>query len=382
MTTFIEDSPRNVLEWIPQAVGAGHSSAAVLSPWATPFLHPSGAGKKAGIEKRARALRDAHVKYWVDPMTHALQMPGVGDYRYYSQFNLWGGPRGDVTDPVYREEHVRRVFRLQDDLGAPHLGPTLLLNTGLSNSSSLALDLARVGRQRSDSAHLSVAGSGSFWSSGADLDSHIGALASLEPRGWFLSFTHAGDDLPPAHTPEEIAGICRTTRALSEYAPVYVSHGDLAALPAIAAGAFGVGTGWDKRQRVIRQTDYQARIIGGHASWYERPTILGLMGTLSTRDGALLKAQAPDLLAVLGGHPAPGPGEAFAHHVAQLHALVGGILAAGGYEARFRTLDAMYGKAESAWSQYATRTGARNFASSWVTPFRAGLRIYARSEGW
>ena len=55
-----------------------------------------------------------------------LQMGGVGDFRYYDEFDLWGGPRGDLTTHANRDEHVRKVFDVQDSLGAPHLAPTVL----------------------------------------------------------------------------------------------------------------------------------------------------------------------------------------------------------------------------------------------------------------
>ncbi|MDJ0378917.1 hypothetical protein [Cryobacterium sp. PH31-L1] len=339
-------------------------------------------GVKPGIEKRAEKLREAGVDYWFDPMTHALQMPGVGDYRYYSGYSLWGGPQGDITDPAYRDEHIRRVFHMQKTLEAPLLAPTVLLHTGLSNTSSLALELSRNCRDLGEAVTLSIAGSGSFWASKSDLDAHIGSLVALEPAGWFITFTHPGEDLPPSFTAEEIAGVCRTVRALSEYAQVYVSHGDFAALPAVAAGAYAVGTGWDKRQRMSRYGDYGARESGGQARWYARPTLKGLLGTLSVNEGALLLAQAPRLAQSLGGLPAPGPGEAFQHHVAQLQSAVHDLATAGGYEDRYLKLDDMYSGAKAAWALVSSRTGIRNHADKWIDPLQAGLRKYGHSEGW
>jgi hypothetical protein len=383
MTTMIEDSPRPFQAgWMTEAVNAGYSAGAVLNPWATPYLHRGGSGNKPGVVKRAEELRDANVGYWFDPMTHALQMPGVGDFRYYAEFDLWGGPRGDVTDAAYRDEHVNRVFRIQKELKAPLLAPTLLLHTGLSNVSALALDLARASHNTAPEAAFAIAGSGSFWSSGTDLDAHVGSLLSLQPQGWFLTFTHPGGDLPPAFTAAEIAGVCRTVRALSEYAPVYISHGDIAALPAVAAGAFAVGSGWDKRQRISRYGDYEVRVASGQASWYVRPTFRGLMATLTVNEGALLQAQDSKLATALGGLPAPGAKEAFLHHVRELAHMVNTVASAADYEAKFRRLDAMYTTASTAWANYARVTGSRNNSDRWIVPLQAGLREYGRSEGW
>lgn len=134
MTTLIEDSPRAFqAKWIVDAVMAGHAQGAVLTPWATPWHHRGGPGKKPGIRERAQELAGDAVPIWFDATTHALQMGGVGDFRYYDEFDLWGGPRGDLSTAANRDEHVRKVFDVQDSLAARHLGPTVLLHTGLSH---------------------------------------------------------------------------------------------------------------------------------------------------------------------------------------------------------------------------------------------------------
>jgi hypothetical protein len=312
-------------------------------------------------------------------------MPGVGDFRYYAEYNLWGGPVGDLTQDAYRREHARRVFRHQEELGAPYLAPAPLLPSGLNNVSTLALETAKVALELQPSSHLTIAGVGTFWSDGRDLDAHIGALAALEPSGWFVSFVQPDSDLPPKMTADEVFGVCRTVRALSEYAPVHVSHGDFAALPAVAAGASTVGTGWDKRQRVVSYTDYAPRVVGtGVASWYERPTLLGLLGTLERADGALLAQQAPALAARLGGLPTvPGPKPSFLHHVAQLDAAARRIRGAGpSYKDRYDELDAMYSYASTNWAAVRASTGIRDRSGTWVAPYQQGLRMYAQSEGW
>lgn len=386
MTTFIEDSPRSFQSgWIANACTAGNTTGAVLTPWASPYIHRGGPGLKPGIENRVEELRNAGVPVWFDATTHALQMPGVGDFRYYAEFNLWGGPVGDLTQDAYRREHVRRVFKHQLALATPLVAPSPLLPSGLNNVSTLALETAKVALELQPTSWLTIAGVGTFWSDGRDLDAHVGALAALAPAGWFISFVQPDNELPPKLTADEVYGICRTVRALSEYAPVHVSHGDFAALPAVAAGATTVGTGWDKRQRVVSFTDYVTRAESrGQASWYERPTLLGLLGTLEKKaDGALLMQQDAVLAARLGGlPPVPGPKESFRHHVAQLDTAVRRIQSAGSYRQRYDELDRMYVEAATNWAALRVATGLRDRTSIWVTPYQQGLRMYAQSEGW
>jgi hypothetical protein len=385
MTTFIEDSARNLTGWISDAVAAGTASAAVLTPWVSPYPH--GIGVKRGFTLRAQEFRDYGIPCWFDPATHALQMPGVGDFRFYHDFDLWGGPIGDLTTDGNRREHVRRVFRRQDEIGAVHLAPAPLLATGLNNLSMLALETSRVAIEQHSDAWLTIAGTGSFWSDGSDLDAHVGGLAALQPAGWFISFVHPNSDMPPKLTAEEIYGISRTVRALAEHAPVHVSHGDFAALPAVAAGATSVGTGWDKSQRAVAYTNYAARPlpVPGKQSggWLERSTLRVLLGSLSKSDGALLQRQDPRLAARLGGLPvAPGAKDSFPHHAVQLDAAVRQVEVGVDYEARCRQLDVMYTQAARGWAALQTSTGIRDQSARWVTPLQQGLRLYAAGEGW
>jgi len=387
MTTYIEDSPRtNLAGWIIEAHAAGTALGAIVTPWASPYVHVAGPGPKPGINERVAKFTQAGMPYWFDPMTHALQMPGVGDWQYYRQYSLWGGPTGDLTSDALRRDHVQRVFQVQDEIAARHLAPTPLLQSGLSNLSTLALETSRVALELQPDTWLTIAGASTFWSDGADLDAHVGALAILQPSGWFLTFVQPDHELPPAVVADEVYGLARTVRALSEYAPVHISHGDFAALPAIAAGATTVGTGWDKRQRVVAYSDYGPRpapVPGQIGAWFERPTVLGLLGSLENRDGVLLGRQEPALAAALGGLPsAPGAKSAYLHHVAQLDLAVTRVQGAGGPESRFRELDAMYTQASTNWAAVRASTGIRDQSGAWVAPFQQGLRMYARDEGW
>lgn len=384
MTLYIEDSPRpKLVAWMKGAIVRGQASAVVLDPWLSPFNHRTG-NVKPGLAVRTAELSAQGIPFWFDPMTHVLDMPGARDLAYYAEYDLWVGNRGDLTTPPLREEHARRTVQLQRSIGARTLAPTTLLPTGLNNRSTIALDLARMTLEEDAKAFLSVAGLGTFWADGSDLDAHVGALAALAPSGWFLSFAQPTNDPPARLTAEQVFGICRTVRALSENAPVYISHGDFAGLPAIAAGAFGVGTGWDKRQRVVSFPDYGPRDPDSQGRWNKRPAFAGLLGTLTEREGALLGQQDRALANRLGGLPNPPQvPQIFEKHVEQLSLAVGQVVAAGAtYEPRFRELNAMYDSARANWAAVSRATGITDLSRLWVDPFQNGLRMYARSEGW
>lgn len=384
MTTRIEDSPRaHLAKWIAEAVRSGDSQGAIVTPWATPSTHVGGAGKKPGLIQRAGELAADGVTVWFDPMTHALQIPAVGDFRYYSQYDLWGGPSGDLSSESYVQEHVARVFLVQDQISAPHLAPTVLLHTGLSPASVTALELSREAVRLDSHAMLTIAGTPSFWMSGSALDAHVGALLSLKPGGWNLSVVRPDTGVPVATSPEEVHGVCRTARALSDHATVHMSHGDLAGLPAVAAGAATLGTGWDQRQRVCATADYAARAQkAGGGGWFLRPTLRTLLGCVSDNEAIVLTSRDPGLATRLGGIPPSGPREVFDHHVHLLAEVIRDIASRASYEDRYRRLVELYEDASRGWVSVDRAASPSTSAKQWVDPHLAGLMLYGATEGW
>jgi len=336
-----------------------------------------------GAEAMAAALHDVGAEVWFDAMTHGLQMPNVGDFRFYDDFDLWSGTPGNLWTAADQEDHVRRVFALQSRLGARHLGPAILLHHPVSETSQSALELSQTAMDVDDECWLSIAGTSAFWSSTPSaLDAHIGALAQIEPAGWFLTVARHMSVLPGDAGHEEIYGLCRTVRALSEYAPVYISHGDLAALPAVAAGATSIGTGWDPRQRVCAFSSYTARDASTEGgNWYQRPTLRGLLGSLKPNEAAILSSQDPALAHRLGPLPAPGAHEAFNLHLEVLNELVSDLSALD-HEGAYRSLTSAYQAAQAEWPRVEMITGTPQGADSWITPFLAGLGRYGADEGW
>src|SRR5215203_1085570 len=135
MTIWIEDTARNVLAaWGGETYSRGSASTAVLSPFCTPKEQD---WKQSGRQTVDR-LRDAGLDIWFDPETHALQMPNVGFFRYYSSWDLWSAAPGSLGSEADMRDHVQRVFATQDELGVPHLAPTVLLHSPQSLTSQQA----------------------------------------------------------------------------------------------------------------------------------------------------------------------------------------------------------------------------------------------------
>lgn len=380
MTLLIEDTARNNLAlWTADAVNAGTAEGAVLSAFATPRVNTG--YKQSGAQTIARLKADG-ATVWFDPMTHALQMPNVGDLRYYADWDLWGGITGALSTDADRTDHVRRVFELQDQLGTPHLAPTILLHSSQSTTSQRALELAQAAVGQDPGCYLSIAGDSAFWSGGTSLDAHVGALAQLEPGGWFCTVVRNLPVLPVPAAAEEVHGLCRTVRSFSEDGPVHVSHGDLAALPAVVAGATSVGTGWDPRQRVCAYTTYAPRdATGDGGQWFVQSTLAGLLSLLGRADAQILAAQNPALAtALLPGQVPPGPSEAFLHHASVLSDLVTRLT--GGGQTAYTDLLGLYQSARTSWPTVATTIGRPNSADAWLRELEAGLRRFGATEGW
>jgi len=120
----------------------------------------------------------------------------------------------------------------------------------------------------------------------------------------------------------------------------------------------------------------------GGGSWYERPTLQALLGSLMTNEAHVLMARDPALATRLGGLPAPGAEEAFQHHAKVLSAVVGDISSQVGYEARYRHLMTLYHTATLEWPGIQAITGARHGADAWISALYDGLALYGKTEGW
>lgn len=383
MSTIIQDTARNTLvRWTGNALRGGYARGAALSPFTSPV---EGNGYKRSALATSEAIRSAGGEFWLDPMTHALNMPRAGDFRFYDDWDLWSGTRGDFSTPSLARTHIERVFAVQAQLQAPALAPTLLVSYPDTPRSQAALDMSAEAVRQVPTAWLTIAGDQQFWSSGAELDAHVGALDQLQPAGWLLTIARGDNAMPPAATPEEIFGLMRTTYALSQDRPVRIAFGDVAALPAVAAGAESVGTGWDMRQRLCAYQDFEERQAdagGGGGAWYQRPTLRGLMGGLSNGEYDVLVSERPTLaLRLTPGTIGPQAEQAFAHHATVLTAVIDDLRSRSGQD-RVDTLRAAYVAAIGEWPEVQRVTSTRLAASRWNIPFLQGLELFRDSEGW
>jgi hypothetical protein len=381
MTLIIEDTVRNNLAaWAVDAANDGLATGVVISPFSSPVASNN---YKPGAQGIVDRLQAAGVEVLVDPETHALQMPAVGDFRYYDDWPFWAQRRGALADRGEMEDHVQRVFAEQDRLGVPRLAPTILLHSPQSPASERALELADVAIELDDGAHLAIAGDAAFWEAGPNLDAHVGALAQLEAPRWSLTVVRPSTVLATPAREEELYGLCRTARALSEDADVHISHGDLAGLPAIAAGARTLGTGWDPRQRVSAYASYEARGAGEGGQWFSQITFEGLLSHVVRSEAELLYAQDSALARRLlpGALPPAGPQEAFEQHASVLSRVVGqlsGMTADRAYgELRDR-----YAAASADWPIVAAALGVPSRATSWLRGLSGGLQLYGQTEGY
>lgn len=238
------------LGWLVRSVSSGAASGSVMSPFSTPRVaqprNPSG-------REVAQAVSGAGGEVIFDPTTHAFSLTGINKRDFYDTWELWG-PSGEGLDSSARQvEHVERVYLRQDELGAPHLAPTVTLDSPAGLAAAQALATARVARGLDRGTWQALAGTRSFWASGAGLDAFVGSLAALRSPTWVLTVVNeiVVDNTPDLVATEAFEGLLRTVHSLSTRARVIIANADLAGLPAVAAGADSIGSGWDRSQRTF-----------------------------------------------------------------------------------------------------------------------------------
>lgn len=380
---ILHDSPRNCVNaFAKAAVDAGRPVSVFLNPWASRWPELGNASYE--LRAKRQRLEDDGIPAWFDPMTHILNVNGVGDFRYYNDYPLWGtGPRGALDTAAARRRHFRAVARIQDELRAPHLMPTRLLHAGASSESQTALDLARESQSEFPEAWQTVAGTPAFWESD-DLDAHIGALAQVPAAGWVLHVVRSSYELPADFTDDEVFGLMRSVLALAQRTPVMVAYGDLAALPAVSVGASAVGTGWDQQQRNCGFDNYGARASGDEpgGSWYTRGTMQALLATLTQRQSVLLQQSEPALHAQLGGPAVFRAREVFLHHLGVLQDAMQALQSQPSANASTQLMTQTYRAAEAAWDRVQAVTSVAPGKLKWIRPLLVATDRLRASEGW
>lgn len=294
MPIAIHDSGRTgKLGWAEQAVTACGVRRVILNPFETP---PDRLPRRPAASECVSQLTALGAEVLLDPTTHALHSTS-NQFDVYDRWDLWPRNIRQVSTQANAQDHVQRCLAHQRALGVPALVPTPALSTPTSNMSRLAIEMMQTGLGLDGSAIVSIAGQPNFWASEAALDAFVGEVAQLRPREVILTVVHTESAYPVRLDPRATHGVCRTTHALSLRSEVTLAHGDFAGLPAVAAGATYLGTGWDLGQR--RLTPDNTVRVDSPRRTASRYTHRGLLAVLKGPEGERLRDGNPQLSAQL-----------------------------------------------------------------------------------
>jgi hypothetical protein len=371
-------------KWCVDAVSGGSADGVVLNPFATPRVaeprHPS-------ASELAQAVRGAKGEVVFDAMTHALFLPNTNRRDFYDAWELWGPAGANLDGAAHQLSHVERVFDRQTQVSGPHLAPTLQLQSPQSPNACVARDLARVARGLDRECWQSLVGTRSFWSAGPHLDAYVGSLAALRAPVWMITVANelVVDHVPDLTDTAAFAGLCRTVHSLSLRSRVIVAYGDFAGLPAVAAGADTVGSGWDRAQRTFDPLAFRVDSDPGiriPASYVTQ----GRLNSVLRRDTAeaIERWDAARARTIRGGPMPPSDQAQRMHHLLQLRSAVEQIIAAGSRQDRVDELRNRYRAAAAAYDSLIAdlRPVVREAdKTAWAVNPASALEAYARSEG-
>ena len=279
-------------------------------------------------------------------------------------------------------DHVKRAIGESQGLGLTPIAPTVVLESSASPEAAQALAMAADATSLAEKIGLAIVGTGSFWSQGRLLDDYVGQVAQLRPSVVMLTVMRSQLDYPPAAGRAEVSGLCRSVYSLSRRTEVIVQHSDLFGLPALAAGATAIGTGWDLRQRIAAETAYIAatRILRSG----QRVTYRSLYGALRRRPAEALYARNRVLSDQLVPGPLPlGPLGHWEHHIGTLDLLATAATFQPQPRDRVVGLRAAYAAALAEFGRVDRLIQPRSpAAASWIQPVDAGLGDFASGEGW
>ncbi len=385
MSLLIQDGRRGGhLRWATQAIGAGVADGVVINPFHTPRVavprHYSGS-------RVVDDVRAAGGEAIFDPSTHARLLPTSNDTCHYDTWQLWG-PSGIGLDTDSRRlEHLERVFARQDELGTVPLAPTLTLDSPSGVDADHALRTAQLARGLRVKAGQALVGRRSFWRAGPDLDVFIGQIVALRSPLWCLTVVNdiVADNQPDMTDTAAFVGLLRTVHSLSQRSRVVVCYADYAGVPALAAGAETLTTGWDRGMRYFDPRSFQITSNG-----IQIPASYVTQGGL----GAVLRRDTGDAITRLGDPPAtrlrggPMPADDTAersHHLRQLQQLASQVTSHG--RARRRRVAELRGFYEQSTRDFNALIGAlprrtlnEGHRKRWIDDPYAVLREYARAE--
>jgi hypothetical protein len=188
------------------------------------------------------------------------------------------------------------------------------------------------------------------------------------------------DNVPDLADTDAFAGLLRTVHSLSLRSRVIVCHADYTGVPAVAAGASDVGTGWDRGMRFFDPRSFQATTDG-----IQIPASYVTQGGL----GAVLRRDAGDAITRLLGDAAATAlrgGPMPPNDLRQLSDLVQRVNAHGtARDMRVQELRAFYEQAirdfEGLLARLPRSTLQENSRRRWLDQPLDVLEAYALAEG-
>jgi hypothetical protein len=385
MSLYIQDGRRGGhLGWVLQAIAAGVADGVIISAFHTPAVKVPRHSAGATVADEVAKLNGGVI---FDANTHARLLTGSDDVIHYDTWQLWGPAGvGLDTDPR-RLEHLERVFDRQRQLGARALAPTLTVDDPYGPAATQALRTAQLAAGLDPNCWQSVAGRRSFWRTGHALDAYVGELAALRAPGWALTLVNdvVADPAPDLAETEAFVGLLRTVHSLSQRSRVIICHADYAGVPAIAAGASDLGTGWDRGMRYFDPISFKVTTAGPRtpASYVTQ----GRLAAVLNRDTADAFTRIDAALAeqLRGGPMPPDDRAERSHHLRQLHKLVELLAAhAGDRRGRVGELRAFYERAQLDFTTLQPRLPRGTLTDAvrrrWLDDALTVLQAYATAE--
>lgn len=370
--------------WSVDAVRSHAADGVILNPFATPRVT---APRNPNAQTVAADVRAVGGEVLFDVSTHAFALSTTDKLDFYNQWELWGKNGAGLDTDQRRLEHVERSFSVQDTLGTARLAPTLQLTSPTSEDSRHAAATALLAAGLDPAAGQTLVGTRTFWASGASLDAFIGELAALRAPVWVLT---VANELVVSAEPDladtaAFMGLCRTVHSLSLRSRVIVSHADFTGLPAVAAGADTVGSGWDRAQRTFDPLAF-------HVSSDDSPRIPASYVTQGGLHAVLRRSVAEAIerwdskkaTTLRGGPMPPSDAAERLHHLTQLRGVVLDLAARRDRSDRVTTLRDRYSMATTAFDQLLSEIPGvltRADKKVWATNQAQILDGYASEEG-
>lgn len=372
-------------KWCVDAIMTGHADGVIMTPFSTPRVSVP---RNPSASDVAQAVDEVSGEVIFDPMTHAAMLPTSNKLDFYDAWELWGKDGMSLDGTARQLAHVERVFERQNHLGAPLLAPTLQLDSPSTLAAHTARDMARIAHGLDKNSGQSLVGTRDFWAAGPSLDAYVGTLAALRAPFWIITVANnlVLDHVPDLGNTAAYEGLCRTVHSLSLRSRVIVAHSDFSGLPAVAAGADSVGSGWDRAQRTYDPLAFKVDSDPGiriPASYVTQ----GALNSVLRRDtaDAIERWDPVEARRIRGGELPPSDQVQRLHHLQQLRSAVLQIDSAGSRKSRVDELRSRYRNATSDYDRLIADLSPavrESDKKAWATNQLAVLEAYAASEGW